>query len=292
MLGDRSLKSSLQADLGAFHSGFQACAREVVQYLSKVERWTSREQRCTQLVDHLHTVSAQLLQHPLSGGGEGHERERDRDREGHAKDSHANCVPVIQRTQHPELNENDTDTDSGYGGEAEKSDGRLERASDGGGVKGLKIKQEFGGDEQQPAKKPKLSWPVGGVTGTDAASRPDMAFMNSLMAGMAGVGQQAPFCMPFYFINPSAAATYVPFLDKSHVDKLVYPLAAPFPWLYPGLPATAAAFNSKSFKAPSKDADSPPPDLESREDASSPEHGSEMMENTGEQSQREENEGS
>ncbi|KAL6479001.1 hypothetical protein MHYP_G00124340 [Metynnis hypsauchen] len=296
--GDRSLKSSLQADLDAFHSGFQACAREVVQYLSKVEKWTSREQRCTQLVDHLHKVSAQLLQHPLaSGDGHGHERER----EGHsAKDGHANCVPVIQRTQHPELNENDTDTDSGYGGEADKSDGRPDRASDVGAVKGRKIKQEFEGDEQRPAKKPKLNWAAGGAAGTDAASRPEMAFMNSLMAGMAGVGQQAPFCMPFYFINPSAAASYVPFLDKNHVDKLVYPLAAPFPWLYPGLPAAAAAFNSKSFDALSKDGDSSPPpsavahdDLENRAEASSPavlEHGSEMMENTGEQSQRNENE--
>lgn len=291
--GDRSLKSSIQADLDAFHSGFQACAREVVQYLGKVEKWTSREQRCTQLVDHLHKVSAQLLQHPLTNG-DGHERERD----GHAKDGHANCVPVIQRTQHPELNENDTDTDSGYGGEVEvKSDGRPDRVGDAGAVKGLKIKQEFGSDEQRPAKKPKLSWSAGGAAGTDAASRPEMAFMNSLMAGMAGVGQQTPFCMPFYFINPSAAASYVPFLDKSHMEKLVYPLATPFPWLYPGLPTAAAAFNSKSFETPSKDEDSSPSpsatDLESRAEASSPlaeEHGSEM-ENTEEQSQSEENEG-
>ncbi|XP_066541112.1 class E basic helix-loop-helix protein 41 [Hoplias malabaricus] len=288
--GDRSLKSSIQADLDAFHSGFQACAREVVQYLGKVEKWTSREQRCTQLVEHLHKVSTQLLQPPLASG-DSHEREH----EGHAaKDGHANCVPVIQRTQNPELNENDTDTDSGYGGEAEKSDGRQERVSDTGAVKGLKIKQEFGGDEQRLAKKPKLSWPAGGTVGTDAASRPEMAFMNSLMAGMAGMGQQAPFCMPFYFINPSAAASYVPFLDKSHMEKLVYPLAAPFPWLYPGLPAAAATFNSKSFEAPSKDEDSSTsPDLENQEDASSPmdaDHCSEMTEHIGEQSQRKENE--
>ncbi|KAK5867613.1 hypothetical protein PBY51_012084 [Eleginops maclovinus] len=42
--GDRSMKSSIHADLDAFHSGFQACAKEVLQYLSQFENWTTREQ--------------------------------------------------------------------------------------------------------------------------------------------------------------------------------------------------------------------------------------------------------
>jgi len=60
MTGERSLKSSLQVDLDAFHSGFQACAKEVLQYLNKVENWTAREQRCTRLINHSHKVSAQF----------------------------------------------------------------------------------------------------------------------------------------------------------------------------------------------------------------------------------------
>ncbi len=140
MTGERSLKSSLQADLDAFHSGFHACAKEVLQYLNKVANWTAREQMCTRLINHLHKVSAQfqlgagILQRPLPGDDA---PERDAQR-----DTQANCVPVIQRTQNLELNENDTDTDSGYGGEAEKGDGKCEKRCD--TAKGVKIKQEFG----------------------------------------------------------------------------------------------------------------------------------------------------
>ncbi|NWU03134.1 BHE41 protein, partial [Urocynchramus pylzowi] len=38
--GERSMKSPVQADLDAFHSGFQTCAKEVLQYLSRFESWT------------------------------------------------------------------------------------------------------------------------------------------------------------------------------------------------------------------------------------------------------------
>lgn len=243
--GDRSMKTSFHADLEAFHSGFQACAKEVLQYLSKFENWTSREQRCAQLVGHLHKVSAQfqpgaqLLQHPLH------------DRDGPKADGQANCVPVIQRTQNLELNENDTDTDSGYGGEAEKIDGKLDKGCESGGAqgaaKGVKIKREFGDD--RAAKKPKMNW--SGVANADPANRPDLSFMNSLM-GISSLGQQTPFCMPFYFINPSAAASYMPLFDKNNLEKYVYPAAAaaltsPFPWLYPGIPAQAATATAPPF---------------------------------------------
>ncbi|XP_051953627.1 class E basic helix-loop-helix protein 41-like [Xyrauchen texanus] len=245
----RSLKSSLQADLDAFHSGFQACAKEVLQYLNKVENWTAREQRCTRFINHLHKVSAQfqpgarLLQQP-SPCDDSQERETQRD-------AQANCVPVIQRTQNLELNENDTDTDSGYGGEAEKGDGKCEKGFD--AAKGVKIKQEFG--DERVTKKPKMNWSASGASCADSAhNRPDVAFMNSLM-GMTG-GQQTPFCMPFYFINPSAAASYMPLFDKSHLEKLVYPAAAaaalttPFPWLYPGIPAHASAAAAAAIAFP------------------------------------------
>ncbi|XP_033940582.1 class E basic helix-loop-helix protein 41 isoform X2 [Pseudochaenichthys georgianus] len=237
--GDRSMKTSIHADLDAFHSGFQACAKEVLQYLSQFENWTAREERCAQLISHLHKVLAQFqpgappLQHQLPAG-EAHD--------GQKADGQANCVPVIQRTQGGELNENDTDTDSGYGGEAEKIDGKDKECdrNKAQGPKAVKIKQEFGDD--RAAKKPKMTWPGNGLGGTDP-TRPDLAFMNSLM-GISSVGQQTPICMPFYFINPSAAASYMPFFDKSNIEKYMYPaaaLASPFPWLYPAQASAAAA---------------------------------------------------
>ncbi|XP_041967278.1 class E basic helix-loop-helix protein 41 [Alosa sapidissima] len=289
--GDRSMKSSFQADLEAFHSGFQACAKEVLQYLSKFENWTTREQRCSQLVSHLHKVSgqfqpgAQLLQHQLQ------------DRDGPKGDGQANCVPVIQRTQNPELNENDTDTDSGYGGEAERNEGKLgsDKGPESGRAqeaKGVKIKQEFGDD--RTAKKPKMSWSGNGVASADPASRPDLAFMNSLM-GITGIGQQTPFCMPFYFINPSAAASYMPLFDKSNLEKYVYPAAAaalssPFPWLYPGLPAQAAAAAAAfpglaadksgfSMTSQSNDCPSPSEDVSNEAECGSPAEGDQGHEN-------------
>ncbi|XP_006633242.2 class E basic helix-loop-helix protein 41 [Lepisosteus oculatus] len=247
--GDRSMKSSIQTDLDAFHSGFQTCAKEVLQYLNRFENWTPREQRCTQLIIHLNKVSAQLLpgaqllsqQISASKGATS-----SRDPGSPRLEAQANCVPVIQRTHNGELNENDTDTDSGYGGEAEKCDGKPH----GGTPRGLcsvRVKQEFRDDPA--AKKVKLDAAGGAGVNPDPVSRPDVALLNSLM-GLGGVpfGQQAPFCMPFYFISPSAAAaaaaSYVPLLDKSNLEKYFYPAAAaltgPFPFLYPGVPAQAA----------------------------------------------------
>ncbi|XP_054633515.1 class E basic helix-loop-helix protein 41 [Dunckerocampus dactyliophorus] len=230
--GEGPMKTSIHADLDAFHSGFQTCAKEVLQYLSQFENWTTREQSCAQLVKHLHKVLSQaqsgglpLLQqhHQLPSG--------DTPQDSQKAD---NQVPVIQRTQGGDATENDTDTDSGYGGEAEKGEVK-DKECEGGG-KATKIKQEFGDD--RPAKKPKMNWPGNGSGGSD------VAFMNSLM-GLTGVGQQTPICMPFYFINPSAAASYMPFFDKSNMEKCVYPaaaaLASPFPWLYPAQASAAAA---------------------------------------------------
>lgn len=247
------MKSAIHADLDAFHSGFQACAKEVLQYLSQFENWTTREQRCTQLINHLHKVLARFhpgappppVQHQLLAG----------DAQNAPKaDSQTNCVPVIQRTQGGEFNENDTDTDSGYGGEAEKSDGKdkntCERNETQKGPKAVKIKQEFG--DERAAKRTKINWPGAG-SGSGDPSRSDLALINSLM-GISGVGQQTPICMPFYFINPSAAAPYMPLFDKSNVEKYVYPAAAaaaaltsPFPWLYPVQASAAAAAAAAAF---------------------------------------------
>ncbi|KAG8438561.1 hypothetical protein GDO86_004940, partial [Hymenochirus boettgeri] len=241
--GERSLKSPIQTDLEAFHSGFQTCAKEVLQYLSRLESWTSRDQRCTQLLNHLHSISSQMLPSsqilvqsvPSSKGspatpGCGIQK----------GENQTNCVPVIQRTQHLELSENDTDTDSGYGGEGDKVEVRAE----GPGVKGhgLTIKQE---PRDEPSPK-RFKSECRGATGPSVESmiRPDTALLNSLMGfGAAPFGQQTPFCLPFYFISPSAAAAaaYMPFLDKGGLEKYLYPATAatPIPLLYPGIPTQA-----------------------------------------------------
>ncbi|XP_028603334.2 class E basic helix-loop-helix protein 41 isoform X1 [Podarcis muralis] len=277
--GERSLKSPLQSDLDAFHSGFQTCTKEVMQYLSRFESWTPREQRCAQLINHLHSVCTRFLPSPqlltpkiCAGKGPCPTSSASscvqRDHTGPKLESQPNCVPVIQRTQnasskhkfshHPrgrvELGgENDTDTDSGYGGECE---GRPEGDKRQGN---LMIKQEPSGDEAPPAAK-RLKMDCSSTS--SAVLSPDQeaagsALLSSLVAfgGLGGGGspfvQQpaAPFCLPLCFISPSAAAAYMqPFLDKSNLDKYFYPAAAvaaaaatPIPWIYPGIPAQAAA---------------------------------------------------
>ncbi|XP_033018935.1 class E basic helix-loop-helix protein 41 [Lacerta agilis] len=276
--GERSLKSPVQSDLGAFHSGFQTCTKEVMQYLSRFESWTPREQRCAQLINHLHSVCTRFLPSPqlltpkiCAGKGPCPTSSTSscvqRDHTGPKLESQPNCVPVIQRTQnasskhksshHPmgrvELGgENDTDTDSGYGGECE---GRPEGDKRQGN---LMVKQEPAGDEAPPAAK-RLKMDCSSTS--SAVLSPDQAaagsaLLSSLVAfgGLGGGGspfaQQpaAPFCLPLCFISPSAAAAYMqPFLDKSNLDKYLYPAAAvaaaatPIPWIYPGIPAQVAA---------------------------------------------------
>ncbi|XP_069719018.1 class E basic helix-loop-helix protein 41 [Phaenicophaeus curvirostris] len=263
--GERSMKSPVQADLDAFHSGFQTCAKEVLQYLSRFESWTPREQRCAQLLGHLHSVSSQFLPGPqlLSpppgplAKGSSSSPPAPPCAPGHKPEGQAHCVPVIQRTHAEPSAETDTDTDSGYGGEAEA---RPERgpAAAGGPLPALAIKQEPAGDEAPPAPKrlkpdrggsPLPGPPGAAARGAEAAAllRPDAALLGSLMALGAGAGgapfgqpAAAPFCLPFYFISPSAAAYMQPFLDKGGLEKYLYP-AAPIPLLYPGIPAQAAA---------------------------------------------------
>lgn len=262
------MKSPIQCDLDAFHSGFQTCAKEVLQYLSRFESWTPREQRCAQLVNHLHAVSTQFLpspqlltpQVPVSKGSSSSCAQ---DRTGQKLEAQTNCVPVIQRTHPPvELGgENDTDTDSGYGGESE---GRPDREKgQAAGLPGVTIKQEPAGDQAPAPKRLKLDCSSATLPAAAAAAaglspdhqaaaallRPDAALLSSLMAfggGGAAFGQQAaaaaPLCLPFYFISPSAAAAYMqPLLDKSNLEKYLYPAAAPIPLLYSGIPAQAAA---------------------------------------------------
>ncbi|XP_015267498.1 PREDICTED: class E basic helix-loop-helix protein 41 [Gekko japonicus] len=281
--GDRPLKSPLQSDLDAFHSGFQTCTKEVLQYLSKRESWTPREQRYTQLISHLHAVCTRFLPSPqlptsrvcgrqgpmcptsLASPGR-------QEQAGPKLEGQPHCVPVIQRTRNSsssssaphhssgELGENDTDTDSGYGGEGEgRPEGEKSQSH-------MVVKQEPSGGEASPtAKRLKLdhhssnSSPASGMPSPEQAVaallRLDPALLSSLASfgtlgagggrgGGGAFGQQpaAPFCLPFYFISPLAAAAYMqPFLDKSNLEKyLCLASAVSIPLIHPGTPAQAA----------------------------------------------------
>ncbi|KAL0600659.1 Class E basic helix-loop-helix protein 40 [Plecturocebus cupreus] len=229
-----------------FCSGFQTCAREVLQYLAKHEN--TRDLKSSQLVSHLHRVVSELLQ-----GGTSRKpsdpapkvmdfKEKPSSLVKGLEGPGKNCVPVIQRTfahSSGEQSGSDTDTDSGYGGESEKGDLRSEQPcfkSDPGrrftmGERVGAIKQE---SEEPPTKKNRmqLSDDEGHFTSSDLISSPFLG----------PHPHQPPFCLPFYLIPPSATA-YLPMLEKCW-----YPTSVPV--LYPGLNASAAALSS--FMNPDK----------------------------------------
>lgn len=229
-----------------FCSGFQTCAREVLQYLAKHEN--TRDLKSSQLVTHLHRVVSELLQ-----GGTSRKpsdpapkvmdfKEKPSSPAKGSEGPGKNCVPVIQRTfahSSGEQSGSDTDTDSGYGGESEKGDLRSDQPcfkSDHGrrftmGERIGAIKQE---SEEPPTKKNRmqLSDDEGHFTSSDLISSPFLG----------PHPHQPPFCLPFYLIPPSATA-YLPMLEKCW-----YPTSVPV--LYPGLNASAAALSS--FMNPDK----------------------------------------
>ncbi|XP_065605665.1 class E basic helix-loop-helix protein 40 isoform X1 [Cyrtonyx montezumae] len=231
-----ALQSGLQAgDLSArnldsgqemFRSGFQLCAKELLQYVAKHD---NKELKAAQLVGHLHRVAAELLP---GGPKDLKEKAVPGGRAGEGRGQ--NCVPVIQRTfaaSSGEQSGSDTDTDSGYGGELEKSDSKPEQPYFPKDTE-LKyavqerigsIKQE---SEDPPAKRSRLEVPDD-----------DSPFGGEVMGAAGGFlpphAHQPPLCLPFYLIPPSATA-YLPMLEKCW-----YPASVPV--LYPGLPAPAAA---------------------------------------------------
>ncbi|XP_029457320.1 class E basic helix-loop-helix protein 40 [Rhinatrema bivittatum] len=234
---------SLETNQEMFRSGFQMCAKEVLQYLAKQET-EGRDVRQSQLIGHLQRVATEVLQ-GVSGRKQLESAPNAMDSkektaslmkasEGHGK----NCVPVIQRTfahSSGEQSGSDTDTDSGYGGELEKGDCKAEQQYCRQDTKLAyrmqeritAIKQE---NEEPPAKRSRL----------EASKDDDTHFSASDMIASSGsfLGshpQQPPFCLPFYLIPPSATA-YLPMLEKCW-----YPASVPV--LYPGLSASAAALS-------------------------------------------------
>ncbi|XP_072097066.1 class E basic helix-loop-helix protein 41 [Mobula birostris] len=219
--GDTTLKVPKRSDLDAFYSGFQTCAQEVLQHLSGCEGGSSRDQ----LLSHLHRAATQ----PAPSGGEwsagcggAGDGARECGRGGE------NCVPVIRRAAERHQRSSDTDTDSGYGGEGEQAEGWGEQglgppAGTRHGDLAVQIKPE---PADPPAKRVKVTGPEFGC---------DLALCPVGTSGMPNLGQQSPFCLPLYFIAPSAAVPYLTLLDKGSLEKCWYP--APFPLFYPGVPA-------------------------------------------------------
>ncbi|XP_073447617.1 class E basic helix-loop-helix protein 40 [Aquarana catesbeiana] len=189
-----------------FRSGFQLCAEEALRFLKGGEK--------RELVAHLHRVASDLS-HGTSETTKISEKPS-------PKGQAANCVPVICRAAPLSCGEQsgtDTDTDSGYGGEADKVEGAQEQ---GGALKEGKttpmaldrlIKQEH---EESPKKRPRME-----------VMEDETRFDNSDLSVMGPYPNHPPFCLPFYFIPPSASA-YLPMLEKCW-----YP--GSMPMLYPNL---------------------------------------------------------
>ncbi|XP_007529994.1 class E basic helix-loop-helix protein 40 isoform X2 [Erinaceus europaeus] len=196
-----------------FCSGFQTCAREVLQYLAKHEH--PRDLKSSQLVAHLHRAASELLQGASSRKPSETAPE---DFKEQPPGSGKNCVPVIRRTfgaSGGEQSGSDTDTDSGYGGESEKGDPRGEPPHF--KLPGA-IKQEC--EEPPPPKKSRLR-----LLPEDEVLYPGMELGGSPFLGPHP--HQPPFCLPFCLLPPSATACW-PMLDK-------YWYPASVPLLYPGL---------------------------------------------------------
>ncbi|NXC39898.1 BHE40 protein, partial [Penelope pileata] len=197
-------KGNLDASQEMFRSGFQLCAKELLQYVAKHD---NKELKAAQLVGHLHRLAAELLPGPptdpkekAAGPGRGGE--------GHGK----NCVPVIQRTFAAcsgEQSGSDTDTDSGYGGELEKGDPKAEQPYLPKESPELKyavqerigcIKQE---SEDPPAKRSRLEVPD-----------EDGPFGSEVLGTAGGFlpphAHQPPLCLPFYLIPPFVGPDKLP----------------------------------------------------------------------------------
>ncbi|XP_003217834.1 class E basic helix-loop-helix protein 40 [Anolis carolinensis] len=236
-LPPRSLDSSQEV----FRSGFQMCAKEVLQYVAKHEN--AKELKSSQLISHLHRVASEVLQVGI-GRKPGDTAPRPTDlkeksgsltktTEAHGK----NCVPVIQRTfahSSGEQSGSDTDTDSGYGGELEKNDSKsdaqyFKKDSDlkyGVQERIGSIKQE---SEDPPAKRTRIEMSEDeDHFSSDMLGSPSSSFLGPH-------AHQPPLCLPFYLIPPSATA-YLPMLEKCW-----YPASVPI--LYPSLPTSTAALS-------------------------------------------------
>ncbi|CAB1353477.1 unnamed protein product [Coregonus sp. 'balchen'] len=241
-ISDQSSVSSENSE-EMFRSGFHVCAKEVLLYLAN--QGSSRDHLTpSQMISHLHKVASEVLQGPFSPRPEEPTHkpidsmekpagQLPKGNEGHPK----NFVSVIQRTYphgHGEQSGNDTDTDSGYGGEHEKRDLKAKCSSYYGKEGELKyalaermagggIKQE--GDEPQ-AKRLKANY------SEDESSSGQV--VSSHHSYMSFSQYQTPLCVPFYLIPQEAASWPM-------MEKCWFPGGMPF--LYPGMSGSAASLS-------------------------------------------------
>eukprot|EP00079_Xenopus_tropicalis_P015976 XP_004914192.1 PREDICTED: class E basic helix-loop-helix protein 40 isoform X1 [Xenopus tropicalis] len=167
-----------------FHSGFQLCAEEALRFLQGGER--------KELVAHLHRVASKLGPASFPKVTE----------KPVPKVQATNCVPVICRAAplpSGEQSGTDTDTDSGYGGEADKGECHHEgtEKEEAPTLERI-IKQE---KDEIPKKKPRME-----------ATEEETRFCSDL-SSLGVYPAQPPLCLPFYLIPPSAS-TYLPMLEK------------------------------------------------------------------------------
>ncbi|XP_023661362.1 class E basic helix-loop-helix protein 40-like [Paramormyrops kingsleyae] len=233
-IGEQSSPSTVNSE-EMFRSGFHFCAKEILQYLANQE--AGREVTSSHLISHLQKVASEVLQsspsphseEPPHKGAEHRQKPagmQPKVSEGHGQ----NCVPVIQRTNPQgsgEQSGSDTDTDSGYGGELEKTDSKTERP--GYYTKDCHLQytlaERMAGTIKQEMDEPQAKRLRAESSEDESLSSGEVISVHSSYMGFSP--HQPPLCMPFYLIPPSAAA-YLPMLEKCW-----YPGAMPV--LYPGL---------------------------------------------------------
>ncbi|KAM9409834.1 class E basic helix-loop-helix protein 40-like [Pholidichthys leucotaenia] len=245
-----------------FRSGFHMCAKEILQYLSNHK--ADADFTPSHVVNHLHKLAAEVLQSPsrprtpVSPQPEeipAYHPHREtptslppKPSEGYGR----NCVPVIQRVYAPPSSEqsgSDTDTDSGYGGELEKTESEPSQG-----------RPDYYGEESQQKRplsdrqssgikleddEPRHKWPrvessedellSGGESSTSSSSSSYGTYMSTSPSHLPPPPH--PLCMPFYLIPPSAAS-YLPVLEKCW-----YPGAVPM--LYPGVGGSSPSIPSE-----------------------------------------------
>uniref|UniRef100_A0A3P8UQZ8 Basic helix-loop-helix family member e40 n=1 Tax=Cynoglossus semilaevis TaxID=244447 RepID=A0A3P8UQZ8_CYNSE len=242
-----------------FCSGFHMCAKEILQFLTNQESHDSF--RPTDVISHLHKLVADVLQspnRPRSPHQHQHQPHKEihanlppKPREGYGQ----NCVPVIQRAYAPVSNEqsgSDTDTDSGYGGELEKNEageaqGRPEYYGQESQLKRPLEEHQSSGIKQEEVeprhKRPRVeSSEDEGLSGGESSTS-SSGYSSYMSASPNRPAPPHPLCMPFYLIPPSAAAAYLPMLEKCW-----YPGAVPM--LYPGVGGTAPSMSSERPSPP------------------------------------------
>ncbi|NP_001098202.1 bHLH protein DEC1b [Oryzias latipes] len=253
-----------------FRSGFHMCAKEILHYLAAHE--SSGDFTPSHVISHLHKVAAEVLQGPVrprtplsprpSEAPAYHPHDLHKEKpdnlppkpsEGYGK----NCVPVIQRAYAPPSGEqsgSDTDTDSGYGGELEKPESRVQQGHQEyygqenqqkrshADRQNSSIKQE---DDEPCHKQPRIESSEdellsGGESSTSSSSSGYSSYMS--VSPNHPPPPPHPLCMPFYLIPPSAAA-YLPMLEKCW-----YPGAVPM--LYPGMGGSSPTMPSERPSPP------------------------------------------